>query len=146
MKGNWKHVKKTLNISNKILVSIHVNYTAQKRELSIKDFFRKCDQCNRIWSHLLKKFLMESVSFSAVLKDYRIIRGVARPLTNIQEGLLCNNSWCFSSVSYCCKAFYLNLLSTNPTKWSNMFKQFVGKSRQIDWLCLTILCGWRLKC
>ena len=36
-------------------------------------------------------------------------------------------------------------LSANPTKWSNTLKQFVGKSRQIIWACLTILCGWRLK-
>ena len=32
-----------------------------------------------------------------------------------------------------------NPLSANPTKWSNTLKQFVGKSRQIVWLCLTIL-------
>ena len=26
-----------------------------------------------------------------------------------------------------------NTLDTNPTKWSNTLKQFVGKSRQIVW-------------
>ena len=31
-------------------------------------------------------------------------------------------------------------LSTNPAKWSNTFKQFVGNR-----MCLTILCGWGLK-
>ena len=31
----------------------------------IKDFFSKCDQL-RIWSHLLKKFLMENVMYRAV--------------------------------------------------------------------------------
>ena len=32
-------------------------------------------------------------------------------------------------------------LSTNPTKWSNTLKQFVGNSnsRRIVWVCLTIL-------
>ena len=37
--------------------------TAQKMKFSIKDFFRKCDQIHRklrIWSHLLKKSLMEN--------------------------------------------------------------------------------------
>ena len=39
----------------------------------------------------------------------------------------------------------VNSLSANPTKRSNTLKQFVGNSRQIVWVCLTILCGWRLK-
>ena len=38
--------------------------TAQKIKFSIKDFFRKL----RIWSHLLKKSLMENFLFCAVLK------------------------------------------------------------------------------
>ena len=40
-----------------------------KTELSIKDFFSKCDQIRgflRIWSHLLKKSLMENFSFYVV--------------------------------------------------------------------------------
>ena len=35
-------------------------------KFSIKDFFSKCDQIRsflRIWSHLLKKFLMENFIF-----------------------------------------------------------------------------------
>ena len=42
------------------------NITAQKMMFSIKDFFSKCDQTRRflrIWSHLLKKFLMENFIF-----------------------------------------------------------------------------------
>ena len=49
---------------NKIL-----NSTAQKMKFSIKDFFSKCDQIRRklqIWSHLLKKSLMENFIFCAV--------------------------------------------------------------------------------
>ena len=41
-------------------------YTAQKMKFSIKDFFSKYDQIHRklrIWSHLLKKFLMENFIF-----------------------------------------------------------------------------------
>ena len=40
--------------------------TAQKMKFSIKDFFSKCDQIRsflRLWSHLLKKSLMENVIF-----------------------------------------------------------------------------------
>ena len=41
-------------------------YTAQKMKFSFKDFFSKCGQIRRklrIWSHLLKKFLMENFIF-----------------------------------------------------------------------------------
>ena len=41
-------------------------FTAQKIKLSMKEFFSKCDQIRRkqpIWSHLLKKFLMENFIF-----------------------------------------------------------------------------------
>ena len=42
--------------------------TAQKNKFSIKDFFSKCDQIRRwIWSHLLKKSLIENLIFRAVL-------------------------------------------------------------------------------
>ena len=43
--------------------------TAQKMKSSIKDFFGKCDQIHRkllIWSHLLKKSLMQNFIFCAV--------------------------------------------------------------------------------
>ena len=38
-----------------------------------------------------------------------------------------------------------NSLGTNTTKWSNTLKQLVGNSRQIVWVFLTILWGWRLR-
>ena len=43
--------------------------TAQKMKFSIKGFFSKCDQIRwklRIWSHLLKKSLMENFILYAV--------------------------------------------------------------------------------
>ena len=43
--------------------------TVQKINFSIEDFFSKCDQIRRnlrIWSHLLKKSVMESFIFCAV--------------------------------------------------------------------------------
>ena len=54
------------------LRSLHLgltNYTAQKVKFSIKYFFSKWDQIHsklQIWSHLLKKYLMEN--FCAVLR------------------------------------------------------------------------------
>ena len=42
---------------------------AQRMKLSIKDFFSKRDQTRsflRIWSHLLKKFIMKNSNFCAV--------------------------------------------------------------------------------
>ena len=53
------------------LLSAKTGYcTEQKMKFFIKDFFSKCDQiCSilRIWSHLLKKSLMENFVFCAVL-------------------------------------------------------------------------------
>ena len=48
-----------------------VPYTVQKMKFSIKDFFSKYNQIRRklrIWSHLLKKSLIENFNFCA-LKD-----------------------------------------------------------------------------
>ena len=53
-----------------IWVQCCTSYTAQKMKFSIKDFFSKCDLVGsflRIWSHLLKKFLMENIIFCAVM-------------------------------------------------------------------------------
>ena len=46
--------------------------TVQKIKFFIKDFFSKCDQICRklwIWSHLLKKSLMENFIFCAMKND-----------------------------------------------------------------------------
>ena len=51
--------------------------TAQKMKFSIKDFFSECDQIRRklrIWSHLLKNYLMESFIFCAVTNTRGVIR------------------------------------------------------------------------
>ena len=51
----------------------NVSYnTVQKMKLSIKDFFSECDQNLRklrIWSHLLKKPLVENLIFCAVQNE-----------------------------------------------------------------------------
>ena len=51
-------------------------FTAQKMKFSIKDFFSKCDQIRRklrIWSHLLKKSLMENFFFCAVVLEVNLV-------------------------------------------------------------------------
>ena len=52
-----------LSLENTYLVA---DLTAQKMKFSIKDFSGKCDQIRsvlQIWSHLLKKSLMENFIF-----------------------------------------------------------------------------------
>ena len=51
--------------------------TTSKTKLSIKDFFSKCDQIRRflrIWSHLLKKSLIENFIFCAAT-DVKWVEG-----------------------------------------------------------------------
>ena len=51
------------------------DFTVQKMNFSIKDFFSKCNQIRRklrIWLHLLKKSLMENFIFCAVFWWYNI--------------------------------------------------------------------------
>ena len=59
----------TLSVVMNIKEIFNDEYFAQKIKFSITDFLSKCDQtCSllRIWSHLLKKPLMENFSFCAV--------------------------------------------------------------------------------
>ena len=56
------------------------SYHCIKKKFSIKDFFNKCDQIRRflqIFSHLLKKSLMENFIFRAV---YRSVASVSMNL------------------------------------------------------------------
>ena len=67
-------IKNQLTIGNVILSLNHIaakkyyldTFTAQKIKFSVKDFFSKYDHIRRklrIWSHLLKKTLMENFIF-----------------------------------------------------------------------------------
>ena len=50
-------------------MKMFMTITAQKMKFSITDFFSKCNQIRsllRIWSHLLKKSVMENFIFGAV--------------------------------------------------------------------------------
>ena len=94
----------------------------------IKDFFSKCDQIRsllRIWSHLLKKFLLKNFIFCAVL-----------PL---------NLVWVYTSCSF------LNINSCAPFHRSNpygicLFKVNNRITRAICEICLKLTIktpGWR---
>ena len=51
---------------NAFIIKLFLYYTSQKVKFPIKDFFSKCDQIRRklrIWSHLLKKSLLENFIF-----------------------------------------------------------------------------------
>ena len=55
--------------------------SAQKMNFSIKSFFNKCDRIQRIWSHLLKKRLMESFIFLHFIRNKIKLRD-KRPYSN----------------------------------------------------------------
>ena len=53
-------------LAQNLVSKLPLSPTAPKMKFSIKDFFSKCDQIRtklRIWSHLLKKSLMETLFF-----------------------------------------------------------------------------------
>ena len=67
---SWLFLPYIARVSSSIILALNQN-TAQKMKFSIKDFFSKCDQIRsflRIWSHFLKKSLMENFIFCAVKK------------------------------------------------------------------------------
>ena len=54
---------------------LDLSFTAHKMKFSIKNFSCKCDQIRRklrIWSHLVKKSLMENVIFWALYRPWRV--------------------------------------------------------------------------
>ena len=62
-------LKEDLDIDNVKVDNANDDDTGYKLKLSITDFFSKCDQVRkklRIWSHLLKKSIMENFFFCAV--------------------------------------------------------------------------------
>ena len=64
-------------------------FTALRMKFSIKDFFSKCDQIRsflRVWSHLLKKSLMENFIFCAVFRTLSDIHhGTITSKTSIKD-------------------------------------------------------------
>ena len=76
-------------------------------KFSLKDFFNKCDWKLRIWSHLLKKSLMENFVSCAV-----IAQGLIRALLNNNRGSSCKNND-FYSLTIFAERFNINPFSTN---------------------------------
>ena len=71
MEREIKHF--VLNKMNECARLRRVRITAQKMKFSITGFFSKCDQIRsflRVWSHLLKKSLMEN--FKLFPRDIRV--------------------------------------------------------------------------
>ena len=72
-KSNYRPISILSNFSKifeKLIYNQVNSYTAQDMKFSIKDFFSKYGQIRRelqIWSHLLKKSLMENFIFCAVI-------------------------------------------------------------------------------
>ena len=69
------YITSFITIKGYLLRSVSLTVTSQKNNFFIKDFFSKCDHiCSilRIFSHLLKKSLMESFIFVQCLS--RILR------------------------------------------------------------------------
>ena len=87
--------------------SISSTYTAHKMKLSIKNLFSKCHQIRSflwIWSHLLKKSLMENFIFCAVLLS--LISTLIIPLkdlTWLRKPVANNNSF---SVKFSFSTYY----------------------------------------
>ena len=72
-------------------LSIYMGYPAQKMKFAIKYLFSKYDQICRklqIWSHLLKKSLIENFTFCAVIVLIKLIFGVPEQQMAGNESLI----------------------------------------------------------
>ena len=87
-------------------------------KFSMKDFSSKCDQIRRklrIWSHLLKKSLMENLIFCAVGKT-----------------LLKNRNWTFPAVLFTWKNVSNKLLIYDCRKINSLFKHIAFFQRNFN--------------
>ena len=77
--------------------NLEETFTPQKihHKFSINDFFSKCDQIRRklrIWSHLLKKSLMENFIFCAVFM-------ADKQSAHLTNTIAYDNSYCYMTIS-----------------------------------------------
>ena len=92
-------------------------------KFSIKDFFSKCDQirsCQRIWSYLLKKSLMENFIFCAVQAP-QILR-----LSRIFIAYFEYCAYLPLTVRSSLKTFLLTVLEDTFTSFCNLFKEITS--------------------
>ena len=95
------------------------------------------------------KRITPSRVFYTFLKMYQIAQSVINVSTKILKVssffMLPISYWCWeywkASLLYKRRVFHypFNPLNTNPPKWSNTLKQFIGYCQRIVWVCLTIL-------
>ena len=64
---------------------------------------------------------------------------------NMFPGMGTISEWRISKLTRSQHYSFFNPLRASPTKWSTTLKQFVGNSRRIVLVCLTILWCWCLK-
>ena len=67
---SWSSKKQYLH-DVMVIITLYFFTNCKQMKFSIKDFFSKCEQIRRklyIWSHLLKKSLMENCIFCAVTR------------------------------------------------------------------------------
>ena len=65
------------NVSGSFTYLFQPQWTHTKKKFSIKDFSSKCDKFRsflQIWSHLLKKSLMENFIFCEVSLDVKVVQ------------------------------------------------------------------------
>ena len=98
----------------KQMSSIFSFFTVHNMTFSIKDFFSKCDQTLRklrVWSHLLKKSLMENFIFCAVPLFMLSGMGYIRTLSNIADEAFGENFRCLKTGYYFRKTLQLRYLT-----------------------------------
>ena len=99
--------------------------TAQKMHFSIIDFFGKCDQIRsflRIWSHLLKKSLMENFIFCAVR-----LSGGSKSLLKPEMQML-HQSWSPWSLCWITITGYHHISFIMVSLWSQLHVNIIFSS------------------
>ena len=104
-------------------------FTAQKMKFSIKDFFSFL----RIWSHLLKKSLMENFILFAVIqvKIYSMRKTIMEPSCasvqtieiNENTGTKCNKAGYHQLINFCSKSSLSNQETPNSNPYQKLFQK-----------------------
>ena len=128
-------------------------YTAHKIKFSIMDFFSKCDHIHnilRIYSYSLRKFIMKDIIFCVMLIQTFTLHRTLIISCIMLKMVICTLKvlrWEHRKIFKVGFTIFnimherFNPFNASPKKWSSSLKQFVGNSRQIVWVHLTILCG-----
>ena len=101
-----------------------------------------------LWSNNEKIWLPPMLSMTSWMSVWNCFFGSTFCNHNINGPilLLYSSLWEWVFTVQMDDLLFVNPLSTNPIKWSNTLKQFVGCCRRFLCVCLIILWGRRLKC